>query len=92
MRATASHDLIFEHVQVPLEACLETVQRGKAAGWLLHIPACYLGIAEQTTASIEVASRSVNQQNLSTENVAENTSKLKLAIEQLNQQIFWSEA
>nr|WP_273716840.1 acyl-CoA dehydrogenase [Alkalihalobacillus pseudalcaliphilus] len=46
MRATASHDLIFEHVQVPLEACLETVQRGKAAGWLLHIPACYLGIAK----------------------------------------------
>jgi alkylation response protein AidB-like acyl-CoA dehydrogenase len=52
MRATGSHDLILEQVHVPFERLMDTIEPGKpnkrqtdASGWLLHIPACYLGIA-----------------------------------------------
>jgi len=49
MRGTASHDMILDHVFVPEEANLHELARNggkqKNAGWLLHIPACYLGIA-----------------------------------------------
>lgn len=49
MRATASDDLILENVHVPLHYLVEklVVPRGNQVnGWLLHIPACYLGIAQ----------------------------------------------
>ncbi|GAE36869.1 acyl-CoA dehydrogenase family protein [Halalkalibacter akibai] len=48
MRGTASHDLYLEQVQVPEDAFLEVIHPGnkRPAGWLLHIPACYLGIAQ----------------------------------------------
>ncbi|MDR6122836.1 alkylation response protein AidB-like acyl-CoA dehydrogenase [Bacillus sp. SLBN-46] len=48
LRGTGSHDLILEDVVVPKEFLVETlVMEGKRAnGWLLHIPACYLGIAK----------------------------------------------
>ena len=48
MRGTGSHDLILEDVTIPSENLVEYVSPGKkpAAGWLLHIPACYLGIAK----------------------------------------------
>lgn len=48
MRGTGSHDLILKDVSVKEEALVELFQPGKkgAAGWLLHIPACYLGIAQ----------------------------------------------
>lgn len=48
MRATSSHDLVLDHVRLPLEALMERIEPGmkKAAGWLLHIPACYLGISQ----------------------------------------------
>lgn len=47
MRGTGSHDLILEQVVVNEEDYVETIIPGKkgASGWLLHIPACYLGIA-----------------------------------------------
>jgi alkylation response protein AidB-like acyl-CoA dehydrogenase len=51
MRATGSHDLIMERAFVPDEALIRTVEPGERhtlnrdTGWLLHIPACYLGIA-----------------------------------------------
>ncbi|WP_156288625.1 acyl-CoA dehydrogenase family protein [Oceanobacillus salinisoli] len=47
MRATGSHDLVLENVHVDRDDLVEklTPGRKKAAGWLLHIPACYLGIA-----------------------------------------------
>ncbi|OIJ16797.1 acyl-CoA dehydrogenase [Anaerobacillus alkalilacustris] len=47
MRGTGSHDLVLSEVEVPLENLVENITPGKkqAAGWLLHIPACYLGIA-----------------------------------------------
>lgn len=48
MRGTRSDDLILNAVKVPLEALVERKQkkeRPTAQGWLLHIPACYIGIA-----------------------------------------------
>ncbi|UOQ46354.1 acyl-CoA dehydrogenase [Halobacillus salinarum] len=47
MRGTASHDLVLEEVELDVESLVEMKGEGKPApkGWLLHIPACYLGIA-----------------------------------------------
>lgn len=48
MRGTGSHDLVLEDVIIPEEYIVEPIKPGKkrAMGWLLHIPACYLGIAK----------------------------------------------
>ena len=48
LRGTGSHDLILENVKVPDDFFVEKLKlEGKSAnGWLLHIPACYLGIAK----------------------------------------------
>lgn len=48
MRGTGSNDLVLTDVKVPNENLVEYITPGKkqAAGWLLHIPACYLGIAK----------------------------------------------
>ncbi|OCA90619.1 acyl-CoA dehydrogenase [Bacillus sp. FJAT-27225] len=46
MRGTGSHDLILTDCMVSDEHLVETSSGKKGAnGWLLHIPACYLGIA-----------------------------------------------
>ncbi|SHM93709.1 acyl-CoA dehydrogenase family protein [Gracilibacillus kekensis] len=48
MRGTGSDDLILEDVRVPLENLVELSDKPKRPGpkgWLLHIPACYLGMA-----------------------------------------------
>ena len=47
MRATGSHDVILDSVFVPGEAYAPTSAKWSSDGngWLLHIPACYLGIA-----------------------------------------------
>lgn len=48
MRGTRSDDLILQNVKLPEEAKVEYFERNRKpspAGWLLHIPACYLGIA-----------------------------------------------
>ncbi|MGN8645325.1 acyl-CoA dehydrogenase family protein [Gracilibacillus sp. HCP3S3_G5_1] len=48
MRGTASDDLILENVRVPKDNLVEVSDKPKRPGpkgWLLHIPACYLGIA-----------------------------------------------
>lgn len=46
MRATGSHDLVLENVEIEKDALVEhRMAKKQAAGWLLHIPACYLGIA-----------------------------------------------
>lgn len=47
MRGTASDDLILENVELNIEDLVEVKSEGKPSpkGWLLHIPACYLGIA-----------------------------------------------
>lgn len=48
MRGTGSHDVILEDVVVPVDHLVEWSEKPKRPGpkgWLLHIPACYLGIA-----------------------------------------------
>ncbi|WP_163971908.1 acyl-CoA dehydrogenase family protein [Oceanobacillus halotolerans] len=47
MKATGSHDLVLENVEVAEDDLVEYINPSNkpAAGWLLHIPACYLGIA-----------------------------------------------
>ncbi|MDN3449557.1 acyl-CoA dehydrogenase family protein [Planococcus sp. APC 3906] len=48
MKGTGSHDLILNNVKLEEDSLVEILEPGKkqAAGWLLHIPACYLGIAQ----------------------------------------------
>lgn len=49
MRGTASHDLVLNNVEVAEEYLVEINDgpRGDSLnGWILHIPACYLGIAQ----------------------------------------------
>lgn len=49
MRGTASHDLILDNVVVNEDHLVEVNEgpRGDSInGWILHIPACYLGIAQ----------------------------------------------
>ena len=47
MKATGSHDLVLENVRVDEDDLVQYLTPGNkpATGWLLHIPACYLGIA-----------------------------------------------
>ena len=46
MRGTASQTLVLQNVQVPASYVLKTAaDQAPAKGWLLHIPACYIGIA-----------------------------------------------
>lgn len=48
MRGTASHDLILENVRIPAHYIVEKLDdsyRARRKGSLLHIPACYIGIA-----------------------------------------------
>ncbi|MDM5155381.1 acyl-CoA dehydrogenase family protein [Bacillus sp. DX1.1] len=49
MRGTASHDLVLQNVEIPERYFTDTMvprTKPKGTGWLLHIPACYLGIAQ----------------------------------------------
>lgn len=48
MRGTASQTVRFDHVEVSLDLILDEGEafQSSAKGWLLHIPACYLGIAQ----------------------------------------------
>jgi len=49
MRGTESHDLVLDNVEVAEENFVELNHgpRGNTInGWILHIPACYLGIAQ----------------------------------------------
>lgn len=48
MRGTASHDLVLENVHIPAHYMIERIDesyRARRKGSLLHIPACYIGIA-----------------------------------------------
>jgi alkylation response protein AidB-like acyl-CoA dehydrogenase len=48
LRGTGSHDLVLHNVSIPEEFFVEQlgIEGKKPNGWLLHIPACYLGIAK----------------------------------------------
>lgn len=48
MRATGSHDVVLDGAFVPAEARIgkhDNASKDDGGGWLLHIPACYIGIA-----------------------------------------------
>jgi alkylation response protein AidB-like acyl-CoA dehydrogenase len=46
MRGTASHTLVLDNVRIPASYVLKPANaQAIAKGWLLHIPACYIGIA-----------------------------------------------
>jgi alkylation response protein AidB-like acyl-CoA dehydrogenase len=48
MRGTGSHDILLKDVTIPQDALVQILDqesKKKASGWLLHIPACYMGIA-----------------------------------------------
>ncbi|MCH1625475.1 acyl-CoA dehydrogenase family protein [Ferdinandcohnia quinoae] len=48
MKGTGSHDLVLTNVKISEEYLVEWFEPGNkgSSGWLLHIPACYLGIAQ----------------------------------------------
>ncbi|GIQ68781.1 acyl-CoA dehydrogenase [Xylanibacillus composti] len=48
MRGSGSHDLVLDKVRIPKHYLVERFDKGsrRANGWLLHIPACYMGIAQ----------------------------------------------
>ncbi|RAL25806.1 acyl-CoA dehydrogenase family protein [Thermoflavimicrobium daqui] len=50
MRGTISHDIRLKNVVLPEESLLrimpEKQKRSYGRGWMLHIPACYLGVAK----------------------------------------------
>lgn len=47
MKGTGSHDIVLQDVKVEKADFVQEVKREKSAqGWLLHIPAVYLGIAK----------------------------------------------
>ncbi|WP_219835429.1 acyl-CoA dehydrogenase family protein [Paenibacillus sp. R14(2021)] len=45
MRATGSHDVVLDDVFAPADMRLNSKGMDDGGGWLLHIPACYMGIA-----------------------------------------------
>src|SRR5690606_22215768 len=46
MRGTASHTLVLQNVRIPASYVLKpSGAQAAGKGWLLHIPACYIGIA-----------------------------------------------
>ncbi|MDB5084126.1 MAG: Acyl-CoA dehydrogenase, partial [Bacilli bacterium] len=52
MRATGSHDLVLTDVRLPADSLIQPPapaeqqkRRADAGAWMLHIPACYLGVA-----------------------------------------------
>ncbi|WP_282935270.1 acyl-CoA dehydrogenase family protein [Paenibacillus sp. RC67] len=65
MRATGSHDLVLSRAFVPDNAFISRVDEDRkypkqddGGGWMLHIPACYLGIAYAARDyAVEYASR-----------------------------------
>ncbi|MFC7680900.1 acyl-CoA dehydrogenase family protein [Paenibacillus sp. GCM10028914] len=48
MRGTGSHDVVLNEAFVPEESRITGTGVDDGGGWLLHIPACYMGIALAT--------------------------------------------
>ncbi len=48
MRGTGSHDLVLENIDIEHDFLVERLggfKKNEPSGWLLHIPACYMGTA-----------------------------------------------
>ncbi len=90
MKGTGSHDLYLENVVVDNDSYVEQLGReGKRAnGWLLHIPACYLGIAKAAKKhAIEFAlsytPNSINKPIAELPNVKQKIGEMELKIMQV---------
>ena len=90
LRGTGSHDLILEKVIIPEEFLVEVpnAKGRKANGWLLHIPACYLGIAKAAQRyAIQFASEyspnSINGTIIDLPNVRQKIGEMELKIMQV---------
>lgn len=87
MRGTGSHDVIFQDVAIDRNFLVEKMQQGpnQANGWLLHIPACYLGIARAAQSySIQFAKEyspsSINRPIIELPNVRQKLGEIELEI------------
>lgn len=87
MRASGSHDFIMEDVRVEADDLVSFRTPGKKdpSGWLLHIPACYLGIAKAAqTAAVKFAKsyspNSIEGTISELPNVQEKLGRMELAV------------
>jgi alkylation response protein AidB-like acyl-CoA dehydrogenase len=87
MRGTGSHDLILIDVKVEEDYLVERIEPGKksASGWMLHIPACYLGIAQaaQTYAinfAKDYSPNSINGSIIDLPNVQQKVGEMELEL------------
>nr|WP_154663462.1 acyl-CoA dehydrogenase family protein [Neobacillus dielmonensis] len=89
LRGTGSHDLVLEDIRIPEENLVEKIVPSKksAQGWLLHIPACYLGIAKAArkyaiTFANEYTPNSIQGPIISLPNVQQKIGEIELKIMQ----------
>ncbi|WP_077328245.1 acyl-CoA dehydrogenase family protein [Virgibacillus siamensis] len=89
MKASGSHDLVLENVRVAADDLIGYLTPGKKApaGWLLHIPACYLGIAKAaqeyaTKFAAEYSPNSIKGTIAELPNVKEKLGEMELRIMQ----------
>jgi alkylation response protein AidB-like acyl-CoA dehydrogenase len=89
MRGTGSHDLILNNVQVRNDYLVELAgtEGKKGSGWLLHIPACYLGIAKASKAyaiqfAKEYSPNSISGSIIDLPNVQEKIGQIELKLMQ----------
>ncbi|CAM3914502.1 acyl-CoA dehydrogenase family protein [Alkalicoccus chagannorensis] len=68
MRGTASHDLVLHGVEIPDHFRINYTEQQSppSTGWLLHIPACYLGIAQAALEEAVAFSRHHSPNSLDT--------------------------
>jgi alkylation response protein AidB-like acyl-CoA dehydrogenase len=90
MKGTGSHDLYLENVMVDNDSFVEQIGReGKRAnGWLLHIPACYLGIAKAAKEhaiefALSYSPNSINKPIIELPNVKQKIGEMELKIMQV---------
>lgn len=91
MRATGSHDLVLENVQVEESDYVQQIVPGgkSAQGWYLHIPACYLGIA--TAAAKEAISFATSYSPNSIKGTISDIPAVKIKIGEMKLKLFESE-
>lgn len=87
LRGTGSHDLILQNVTIPEENFVEQIGTDgkKPSGWLLHIPACYLGIAKAAKKyaiefSLEYAPNSIEGTIVNLPNVRQKIGEMELKL------------